>query len=145
MKFFDEFKEFIARGNVMDMAVGVVVGGAFKSIVDSLVADIITPGLALITKLFKNSADAVAGDGTADKMLDMKNWIIPGTGINIGSFIQSIISFLILAFVIFCVVKGVNTMRSKLERKKEEDVPTVEEKPADIKLLEEIRDAIVKK
>lgn len=146
MKFIGEFKEFIAKGNVVDMAVGIVVGGAFTSIVNSLVGDIITPSIALITKLFRKGTEAVAGEvgaeDAADKLLNMSNWIIPGTEINIGSFIQSIISFIILAFVIFCVVKGINTMRAKMEKKKEEDAAPAE-KPADIKLLEEIRDALV--
>ena len=144
MKFMDEFKEFVARGNVVDMAVGIVIGGAFTSIVTSLVDDIITPALALITKLFKSGANAAGVADETDKLMDMQNWMIPGTAINIGSFIQSIISFLILAFVIFCMVKGINTMREKLEKKKEE-VEAPAETPAEIKLLEEIRDALVKK
>ncbi|MGM9935844.1 MAG: large conductance mechanosensitive channel protein MscL [Candidatus Ornithomonoglobus sp.] len=147
MKFIGEFKEFIAKGNVVDMAVGIVVGGAFTSIVNSLVGDIITPAIALITKLFQKGTEAVAGEvgaeDAADKLLNMSNWIIPGTEINIGNFIQSIISFLILAFVIFCIVKGINTMRAKVEKTKEEAAAPAE-KPADIKLLEEIRDALVK-
>ena len=148
MKFIDEFKEFIARGNVVDMAVGIVVGGAFTSIVTSLVNDVITPVLALITKLFRSGITAGASEAgaaeAANKMLDMQNWIIPGTEIKIGAFIQSIISFIILAFVIFCMVKGINTMRTKFEKKKEEEKAPAET-PADIKLLEEIRDALVKK
>ena len=149
MKFLDEFKEFIAKGNVVDMAVGIVVGGAFTSIVTSLVNDVITPAIAMITKLFQKGVEAGAGEvgaeDAANKLLDMKNWVIPGTGINIGSFIQSIISFLIMAFVIFCMVKGINKMRDKFEKKKEEEEPAPEEKPADIQLLEEIRDALVNK
>lgn len=146
MKFIGEFKEFIAKGNVVDMAVGIVVGGAFTSIVNSLVGDIITPSIALITKLFQKGTEAVAGEvgaeETANKLLNMSNWVIPGTEINIGNFIQSIISFLILAFIIFCFVKGINTMRAKMEKPKEEtEAPA--EKAEDIKLLEEIRDALV--
>ena len=142
MKFMDEFKEFVARGNVVDMAVGIVIGGAFTSIVTSLVDDVITPALALLAKLFRSGSEAAGVAEGTDKLMDMKNWMIPGTAINIGSFIQSIISFLILAFVIFCMVKGINKMRSKFEKEKEE-APA--ETPADIKLLEEIRDALVKK
>ena len=144
MKFMDEFKEFVARGNVVDMAVGIVVGGAFTSIVTSLVDDIITPALALIVKLFKSGATAAGVADETDKLMDMQNWMIPGTAIKIGSFVQSIISFLILAFVIFCMVKGINKMRAKLDKKQEEEAAPAEA-PAEIKLLEEIRDALVKK
>ncbi|MGN0162994.1 MAG: MscL family protein, partial [Candidatus Ornithomonoglobus sp.] len=112
-----------------------------------LVGDIITPAIALVTKLFQKGTEAVAGEvgaeDAANKLLNMSNWIIPGTEINIGNFIQSIISFLILAFIIFCFVKGINTMRARMEKTKVEAAAPAE-KPADIKLLEEIRDALVK-
>ena len=118
MKFVDEFKDFISRGNVVDMAVGVVVGGAFKSIVDSLVADIINPGIAyvvsLITGALKTAATSTVGDTSAvESVMDMSKWIIPGTSINIGNFLSAIINFLILAFIIFCVVKGLNKLNDK--------------------------------
>ena len=138
MKFVDEFKDFISRGNVVDMAVGVVVGGAFKSIVDSLVADIINPGIAyvvsLITGALKTAATSTVGDTSAvESVMDMSKWIIPGTSINIGNF-------LILAFIIFCVVKGLNKLNDKFKKKVEEEVtpagPTQEE------LLAEIRDLL---
>ena len=98
MKFVDEFKDFISRGNVVDMAVGVVVGGAFKSIVDSLVADIIDPGIAyvvsLITGALKTAATSTVGDTSAvESVMDMSKWIIPGTSINIGNFLSAIINF----------------------------------------------------
>ena len=138
MKFVDEFKDFISRGNVVDMAVGVVVGGAFKSIVDSLVADIINPGIAyvvsLITGALKTAATSTVGDTSAvESVMDMSKWIIPGTSI-------TIINFLILAFIIFCVVKGLNKLNDKFKKKVEEEVtpagPTQEE------LLAEIRDLL---
>ena len=131
MKFVDEFKDFISRGNVVDMAVGVVVGGAFKSIVDSLVADIIDPGIAYVVSLIT---------GALKTVMDMSKWIIPGTSINIGNFLSAIINFLILAFIIFCVVKGLNKLNDKFKKKVEEEVtpagPTQEE------LLAEIRDLL---
>ena len=142
---FDEFKDFISRGNVVDMAVGVVVGGAFKSIVDSLVADIIDPGIAyvvsLITGALKTAATSTVGDTSAvESVMDMSKWIIPGTSINIGNFLSAIINFLILAFIIFCVVKGLNKLNDKFKKKVEEEVtpagPTQEE------LLAEIRDLL---
>ena len=145
MKFVDEFKDFISRGNVVDMAVGVVVGGAFKSIVDSLVADIINPGIAyvvsLITGALKTAATSTVGDTSAvESVMDMSKWIIPGTSINIGNFLSAIINFLILAFIIFCVVKGLNKLNDKFKKKVEEEVtpagPTQEE------LLAEIRDLL---
>lgn len=148
MKFIDEFKEFISRGNVVDMAVGVVVGGAFKSIVDSLVADVINPGIAYVvsflTGALKTAATSTVGDSTAvESVMDMSKWIIPGTSINIGNFLSAIINFLILAFVIFCVIKGLNKINDKFKQKKEEEVaptgPTQEE------LLAEIRDLLKEK
>lgn len=149
MKFFDEFKEFISKGNVMDMAVGVVVGGAFTAIVNSLVKDIITPLLSLVTKLMKagvtTGASKAGAEEAANKLLDMQNWIIPGTAINIGSFIQAIISFLIMAFVIFCIVKGVNTLRSRMEKKAEEEAPAEPAGPTQEELLAEIRDLLKNK
>ena len=141
MKFVDEFKDFISRGNVVDMAVGVVVGGAFKSIVDSLVADIINPGIAyvvsLITGALKTAATSTVGDTSAvESVMDMSKWIIPGTSINIGNFLSAIINFLILAFIIFCVVKGLNKLNDKFKKKVEEEVtpagPTQEELLAEI-------------
>lgn len=138
MKLMDEFKEFISKGDAMSMAVGVVVGGAFTAIVNSLVGDIITPVIALITKLFQNAA----GD-EANKLLDMKNWVIPSTEIKIGAFIQSILSFLIIAFIVFCMVKAFNTVKEKVEKKKE-----AEEAAAAVtqeQLLTEIRDLLKEK
>ncbi|MCI5604062.1 MAG: large conductance mechanosensitive channel protein MscL [Clostridia bacterium] len=137
MKFIDEFKEFISKGNAIDMAIGVVVGGAFTAIVNSLVNDVINPALALITKLFKN-----AGGETANHLLDMTKWIIPGTEIKIGSFIGAIINFLVIAFVIFCVVKSINTMRDKLIKKAESEVADEPAGPTQEELLAEIRDLL---
>lgn len=109
-KFFGEFKEFIARGNVIDMAIGVVVGAAFKSIVDSLVNDIIMPFIGwLIGDLdFTNFAlklsETQAADGT-----------VVVNAIMYGKFINAIISFLIISFCLFLVVKVINRLRRKKE------------------------------
>lgn len=97
MKIVQEFKEFIARGNVMDMAVGIIVGGAFTSIVNSLVNDIITPLIQLVT----------GGNELAPSLVI--------AGINLGGFIGQIINFLIVALVVFCMVKAINAMRAKTE------------------------------
>ena len=107
-KFMDEFKKFIARGNVMDMAVGVIIGGAFKAIVDSLVNDIINPILGVFGGLnFSEYAIPLKGEAT----------------LNYGNFITSIISFLIMALVIFVMVKVLNGMAAKMDPKKEEEAP----------------------
>jgi len=106
--FIDEFKKFIMRGNVMDMAVGVIVGGAFTSIVTSLNQDILTPILGIF-------------GGT-----DFSNLVVKlGSGENApvlayGNFITAVINFLITAFVIFCLVKCINTVTGKLNRKEPE-------------------------
>jgi large conductance mechanosensitive channel len=111
-KFFDEFKTFISRGNVMDMAVGVIIGASFKAIVDSLVADIINPLLGLFGGMnFSEYSIKLFGTAT----------------LNYGNFITAIINFLIMAFIIFCIVKFLNSMNelsAKLTKKKaEEEAP----------------------
>ena len=96
--FISEFKQFIARGNVMDMAVGVIVGGAFKAIADSLTADIIMPIIGIFVK--ENSfSDLSVSIGAAT--------------ITYGNFIQAVLNFLIMAFVVFCMVKGINRFHRK--------------------------------
>lgn len=111
--FIAEFKEFIARGNVMDLAVGVIIGGAFQSIVNSLVNDMIMPVISLLT----------GG-------VNFSNWVIRiGSGendtIKYGNFITAVINFLLMALVIFCFVKVMNNLASRTEKllKKEEEAP----------------------
>lgn len=111
MSFVSEFKEFISRGNVMDMAVGVVVGGAFSAIVTSLVDDIIGPVIGMICGGIDFSGLAITV-GSANLM--------------IGNFIQAVINFLIIAFCIFSVVKAFNAANAKLKKPAEE----AEEAPA---------------
>ena len=114
-KFLEEFKEFIQQGNVMDMAIGIIIGGAFTAIVTSLVNDIINPFIKLIS-----------GGGTEVSGLSIP---VPGTqnGIDFGSFISAIINFLIIALIVFCMVKALNKFMkaSKLEKDKEEAVEEV--------------------
>lgn len=137
-----EFKEFIARGNVLDMAVGVVMGVAFKAIVDSLVADLIMPLIGLII------GDISLADMkyvVEPAFMEAGEIVTPELAFAYGNFIQTIINFLIIAFVIFMIVKGVNKA-SALRKKKEDTVAeTKEEKATDIILLEEIRDLLAKK
>ncbi|MBR5337271.1 MAG: large-conductance mechanosensitive channel protein MscL [Lachnospiraceae bacterium] len=113
--FMKEFKEFIARGSVMDMAVGIIIGGAFTAIVTSLVNDIIMPLVSIITGGFDFTQLNVTL-GTGDKAATL----------NYGAFITAIINFLIIAFVIFSIIKAIN----KLAKKKEEEPdPTTKECP----------------
>ncbi len=127
MGFSKEFKDFAMRGSVIDLAVGVVIGGAFNSIVKSLVDDVITP--AVLTPALK-----------AANLADLAQLVIPGTSIKYGNFISQIISFIIVALVLFMVIKGINRMK-----KKEAESPAAPPEPtAQEKLLMEIRDALKK-
>ena len=137
-----EFKEFINKGNVMDLAVGVIIGGAFSTIVTSLVNDIIMPVISLIT----------GG-------IDFTNWFVPLNGekyatlaeaqeagasvLAYGKFIQAVIYFLILAFVIFLIVKGMNKLTKKKEKEAKKEEPP--KKSEEVILLEQIRDSLKNK
>ena len=138
--FIAEFKQFIARGNVMDMAVGVIIGGAFGKISTSLVNDIIMPAVSMLTGGVDFSnwkivlKQAVAG---ADGVIDASTEV----AIRYGSFLATIIDFLIIAFAVFCLIKFLNS----LHRKKEEAPaapPAPPEPSAEEKLLTEIRDLL---
>lgn len=111
-KFFEEFKKFISRGNVMDMAVGVIIGGAFTAIVNSLVNDIFMPLLSLITGGFDIAGMSVSfgvGDNAAT--------------LNYGAFLSAVMNFLLIALVIFCIIKAMNTAKDKMLKKPEEEAP----------------------
>jgi len=123
-----EFKEFISRGNVMDMAVGIIIGGAFTAIVSSLVADIITPIIGMLMGGIDFSALAVT---------------VGSATLTYGNFIQAVINFLLVAWVLFMIVKAMNKMKRKEEEKPAEpEAPA--EPPEDIVLLREIRDSLKK-
>ncbi|MBR7065122.1 MAG: large-conductance mechanosensitive channel protein MscL [Prevotella sp.] len=137
MGFIKEFKEFAMKGNVMDMAVGVIVGGAFGKIVTSLVDDVLMPIVGMLTGgvdlsglEYKMMLPAVDGGEP-----------IAGATLKYGAFIQNIIDFLIIAFCIFLMVKAMN----KLTAKKEEEPAPAPEPSAEEKLLTEIRDLMKKK
>ena len=141
--FWSEFKTFIARGNVMDMAVGVVVGGAFTAIVNSLVGDIINP---LIGKLF-GGVDLSAAKvilTAADEAAGVEE-----VAIRYGALIQAIINFLIVALCIFIVVRGINRLKDKAKKEEEAAEEEKEEEPPEpseeVLLLREIRDSLSKK
>ena len=135
-----EFKEFALRGNVVDMAVGIIIGAAFSTIVKSLVDDVIMPPIGLLTggvdfsDLYIN-----LGGGDYESLAQARE--AGAATINIGVFINNVISFAIVAFVLFLVIKGMNQLRRKQEEKPEEAPPP----PREVQLLEEIRDALVKR
>ncbi len=123
-----EFKDFIAKGNVMDMAVGIIIGAAFTAIVGSLVEDLINP----IISLFMGGVDF---SGLGVKLGEGEDAAV----FAYGKFIMAIINFLIIAFVVFLLVKAVNNMK-----KEEEEAPAEDPGPSEIDLLKEIRDALKK-
>ena len=137
-KFIQEFKDFAMRGNVVDMAVGVIIGGAFGKIVTSLVNDVIMPVITLMTGANNfNELEWVLKPAVSDE--------IPGIVVKYGSFLQNVIDFLIIAFVIFMMLKFI-TKLSKL-RKEEEKVeePAAPAGPTTEELLVEIRDLLKEK
>ncbi|WP_121247923.1 large-conductance mechanosensitive channel protein MscL [Mucilaginibacter phyllosphaerae] len=128
MGFIKEFKEFAVKGNVLDLAIAVVIGAAFGAIVKSLVEDIITP--AILTPALK-----------AANLSNLSQLVVPGTAIKYGNFLSQIISFLIIAFSLFVMIMAINRFK-----KKEAVAPTVAPAPTKQELLlEEIRDLLAKK
>ena len=130
MGMMSEFKDFAMRGNVVDMAVGIVIGGACGKIVSSFVADVLMPPIGLLLGGVDFSDLSVqlqaASEGVDEVML------------NYGSFIQTVVDFIIIAFAIFMVVRAMNSMK-----KKEEEAPAAPPKPSEeVVLLQEIRDAL---
>ena len=117
--FFKEFKDFISKGNVIDLAVGVIIGGAFSGIVNNLVTNIITPAISLLTGKVSFTDMFIALDGGEYATLAAAQEAGAAT-LNYGLFIQAVIDFIITAFVIFLLVKGINKIRSL--GKKEEEV-----------------------
>jgi large conductance mechanosensitive channel len=135
-----EFKEFALRGNVVDMAVGIIIGAAFSTIVRSLVDDIIMPPIGVVTGGVDFSNMFIALNGEHYPSLAAARQAGAAT-INFGLFINNVISFTIVAFVLFLAIKGMNQLR----RKQEED-PQSEPPPSrEVQLLEEIRDALLKR
>jgi large conductance mechanosensitive channel len=137
-----EFQEFISKGNVMDLAVGVIIGGAFGLIVNSLVGDIIMPIIGAIFGGFdfSNYFLPLSANVNAASLEEARK---QGAVFAYGSFFTVVINFLILAWIIFLMVKAVNTMRKRLEREKA--AAPAAPPPADVALLTEIRDLLAKK
>jgi large conductance mechanosensitive channel len=137
---FNEFKKFIARGNVMDMAVGIIIGAAFTAIVNSMVKDLINPVIGFITggvdfsEMFYNlSAGEYETLAAAQEA--------GAATINYGLFINAVINFILIAFVVFLLVKGVNKVKEAATDPAKPDAPPP---PPDVQLLTEIRDLLKK-
>lgn len=136
----NEFKSFIARGNVMDLAVGVIIGGAFGLIVNSLVNDIVMPVVGVVFGGFdfSNYFIPLSANVTAQTLAEARK---QGAVFAYGNFLTVVINFVILAWIIFLMVKGVNTLRKQLERQDKSDAKAAPP-PADVQLLTEIRDLL---
>ena len=132
MSMMSEFKSFAMRGNVIDMAVGIVIGGAFGKIVSSFVSDVLMPPIGIMMGGVDFSDLAV--------VLQEASGDVAAVTLNYGSFVQTVVDFLIIAFAIFMVIKAMNNMK-----KKEEEAPEAPPKPsAEVELLTEIRDSLKK-
>jgi large conductance mechanosensitive channel len=135
---FKEFKEFALRGNVVDMAVGIIIGAAFTTIVRSMVDDIIMPPIGVVTGGVDFSNMFVALNGEHYDSLTQARQAGAPT-VNFGVFINNVISFMIVAFVLFMAIKGMNQLR-----RKQEEEPATEPPPSqEVQLLQQIRDALV--
>ena len=139
-KMLQEFKTFAMRGNVVDMAVGIIIGGAFGKIVSSVVGDLIMPAVGLL----------VGGVNFTDLKIVMKDAVLegdkvitPAVSLNYGNFIQVVFVFLIIAFAVFLLIKGINALNRKKEAPAAPATPPAP--PADVQLLTEIRDLLKEK
>lgn len=128
-----EFKTFIARGNVIDLAVGIIIGSAFTGIVNSLVKDVITPPIGIVMGRV-NFSDLKL-------VLQTKTDTLPEVAVMYGNLIQQTLNFLIVALVVFSLVKGVNALKKKEEKKEEPPAP----KETELTVLKDIRKALTKK
>lgn len=144
----DEFRQFAVKGNVMDLAVGVIIGGAFSGIVNSVVKDLITPvvgvatgGLDFSNRFIRIGHVPPSFHGNPDSYRDLQAAGVAVFGY--GSFFTVVLNFLILAFIVFMIVKGINRLR-EMEPKKHEEDPAAPppEPPEDVQLLREIRDEL---
>ncbi|HWV80964.1 MAG TPA: large-conductance mechanosensitive channel protein MscL [Hyphomicrobiaceae bacterium] len=134
-KILDEFREFALKGNVLDMAIGIIIGGAFGTIVQSLVKDVIMPPIGML----------IGGVDFSDIRIPLRAAAEGKEAVtmNIGVFINNVISFLIVAWAVFMLVKGINMLRTRFEKEKAAEPPPPP--PPSEQYLREIRDALVKK
>lgn len=142
-----EFREFAMRGNMMDMAVGIIIGGAFGGIVQSLIKDIIMPLVGMagnkdFSNLYYPLKEGVRQAQQANPNLGLAEARVVGPVLAYGSFFTVLVNFIILAFVIFMMIKMVNTAKKRYEKKAVEDVVPPPATPEDVLLLREIRDAL---
>ncbi len=142
-----EFRTFIARGNVLDLAVGVMIGAAFGNITKSLTDDILTPIIGLIfggldfsSHFVRLGAIPASYKGSPDDYAALKHAGVPMLGY--GQFVSVVINFLILAFIIFLIVRSVNRLMTSMEREKAQGTAEPAAEPADVQLLREIRDEL---
>ena len=142
MTIFDEFKKFAMRGNVVDLAVGIVIGAAFTAIVNSLVGDIIMPIVGAIFGGFdfSNYFVPLSSSVTAESLEEARK---QGAVFAYGNFVTVVINFLILAWIIFLMVRAVNSMRRRMVKEQAAAAPAAP--PADVQLLTEIRDLLAKR
>mgnify|MGYP000849015487 CR=1 FL=1 len=140
MGMMQEFKEFAVKGNVVDMAVGIIIGGAFGTIVQSLVKDVLMPpiGLLLGGVDFSGLFLVLKGEGEFKSVADAAS--AGAVTINYGVFINNVISFVIVAFAVFLLIKGINRLKREEKAAPAEPPPT----PEDVLLLREIRDSLKK-
>ena len=136
-KFFQEFKEFINKGNVLGLAVGVIIGGAFSTITTSLTNDVIMP----LVSIFLGGVDFSSMSVALPTFYAVAEDAAPNT-LNYGNFISAVINFIILALVVFCIVKAVNGAMEKVKKKEEAAPPPPPEPSAEEKLLTDIRDLL---
>ncbi len=146
-KIFKEFGDFIKRGNVLDLAVGMIVGTAFNAIVKSLVNDIIMPVIGVILKVNVSDAKAILVPALVETVNGVETVITPAVTINYGSFIQAIIDFLIISFSVFIAIKTIVSVRKRFDelKRKEEQVIEVKQEAKITKeeeILIEIRDIL---
>jgi large conductance mechanosensitive channel len=134
-KFLQEFKEFALKGNVMDMAVGVIIGAAFGSIVSSLTDNFINPLIAVITGGAKKDENGVM-------QLVGGKFSINGVDFNYGAFLSAVLNFLIIAIILFCLIKAMNKAMELGKKKKKEEEAKPAEPPKEEVLLTEIRDLL---
>lgn len=135
-----EFKTFAMRGNVVDMAVGIIIGGAFGKIVSSVVGDLIMPAVGLLVGGVNFTDLKVV---LKDAVLEGDKVITPEVSLNYGNFIQVVFDFLIVAFAVFLLIKGINALNRKKEAPAAPATPPAP--PADVQLLTEIRDLLKEK
>lgn len=136
MSIFSEFKKFAVKGNVVDMAVGIIIGAAFGKIVTSLVNDVITPPIGLLidgVDFSKLNITLKEAEGEATAVV-----------LNYGLFLQTVLNFLIIAFAIFLFVKGINRLREHFEKDQAEQAAKPAIPSAELKVLQEIRDTLKK-